>query len=153
MHAWKRFRRLAGADRRIVMAAAAALTTTWLALRLAGFRRSAALLERFAPAGTTSLRAADSNRFPQEIARLTRSTARSLPFACNCLDRSLALCWMLRRRGIPAQLRMGARKDGTQLKAHAWVESDGTALNDPEAEHEHFVPFDGAVIPLETGTP
>jgi hypothetical protein len=154
MHAWKRFRRLGSAQRRIVLAAAAALTWAWLVLRLTGFRRSSSLFARSTPLVPDPLRSTGSaSASPEEIARLTHATARSLPFACNCLDRSLALCWLLRRRGIAARLRIGARKDGAQLKAHAWVESGGVTLDDFGAEHEHFVPFDGGAASLETGTP
>ncbi len=151
MQLWTRFRRLGRPERRIVLAAAAVLPATWLALRLAGFRRSTAMLVRFAPlTNDTPAGAADATVSPEEIARLTHATARSLPFASNCLDRSLALCWLLRRRGVAAHLRIGARKDDEKLKAHAWVESRGVALNDAEAQHRHFIPFEGALAPLET---
>jgi Transglutaminase-like superfamily len=154
MQAWKRFRRLDGPQRRIVVAAAATLTTTWLALRTMGFRRSNALVMRFA-SSPPSTRADIGSSIPsaREIARLTHATARSLPFACNCLDQSLALCWLLRRRGLPARLRIGARKEGTLLQAHAWVESEGAALSDAGAEHRHFVPLEGAAGSFEPGSP
>jgi Transglutaminase-like superfamily len=150
MQAWTRFRRLRRPERRIVVAAVAALPATWLALRLAGFRRSTAMLMRLAPLPNGTPLSDDAEVSPEEIARLTHATARSLPFASNCLDRSLALCWLLRRRGIAAHLRIGARKDGEQLKAHAWVESHGVPLDDAEAQHRHFIPFEGALALLET---
>jgi hypothetical protein len=156
MQAWKRFRGLGGNQRRVVLEAALALTTSRLALRLAGFRRSSAFLARAAPlpAGPpaqVSPNIGSSALPPDEIARLTHATARYLPFSSNCLDRSLALCWLLRRRSVPARLRIGARKEGTRLEAHAWVEWNGIPLDDAGAPHRHYVPFDGAVASFEGG--
>src|SRR5271154_2241059 len=132
MQAWKRFRVLGGQQRLIVLESMLALTTSWLALRLAGFRRSSALLAGPTPhpsdppssvgsnAGSSTASATGSNTLPpDEIARLTQATARYLPFASNCLDRSLAICWLLRRRSYAARLRIGARKEGERLEAHA----------------------------------
>ncbi len=48
----------------------------------------------------------------------------------TCLRRSLTLKCMLQRRGIPADLRIGIRKNGTQIAAHAWIEHTGTVIND-----------------------
>jgi len=59
------------------------------------------------------------------------------------------LWWLLRRRGIAAELRIGARKEFDRFEAHAWVEADSAVLNDATAEHRHFVPFDGPITPLE----
>jgi len=157
MQAWKRFRGLGGPQRRIVLEAALTLTTAWLALRLVGFRRSSAILGRSTPlpndpSAKVSSNVGWSSLPPDEIARLTHATARYLPFASNCLDRSLALCRLLRRRGIAARLRIGARKEGEHLQAHAWVEVDGIPLNDVDARHMHYVPFDGTVASFEGET-
>ncbi len=61
-----------------------------------------------------------------------------LPVEATCLKRALVLCRMRRRRGQPAQLRIGVKtKDG--FSAHAWVEDGyGSVLTDPL---EHFSPF------------
>lgn len=47
-----------------------------------------------------------------------------------CLQRSLALFWWLKARGVHSHVRLGARKQGAQLDAHAWVEYRGEVLND-----------------------
>ncbi len=70
-------------------------------------------------------------------------------FNANCLQRSLALWWMLRRQGIASDLKIGARINGRQCEAHAWVECDGAVLNDDEDVAERFPPFNGAIIPAE----
>ena len=57
---------------------------------------------------------------------------RVLPFESTCLRESLIFCRIFKRRGLPAELRIGVKKSGDQLGAHAWVEDGkGTALTDP----------------------
>ena len=68
----------------------------------------------------------------------------------NCLEQSLVLCWLLRRRGIAADLRIGARKDSDRFEAHAWVELNSQVLNDATAEHRHFVPFEKPILSMES---
>ena len=55
------------------------------------------------------------------------AAARNLFFHTNCLEQSLVLWWLLRRRGIAADLRIGARKDSDRFEAHAWVEFDSAS--------------------------
>ena len=45
-----------------------------------------------------------------------------------CLQRSSVATWMLRRRGVPAQLVIGYRP--VPVDSHAWVEVDGQIVND-----------------------
>lgn len=61
------------------------------------------------------------------------AAARHLPLRANCLDRALTLWWMLRRRGLPAELRIGARKEQGRFEAHAWVELSGAIFDAAEA--------------------
>jgi hypothetical protein len=146
MGPWNRFRRLSGSERRIVVEAIAAIAATRVGLRIAGFQRWRSLLDRFsridrAGSGEFSCGIFSSSGFSSEISRLTFSTANSLFFHSSCLERSLALWWMLRRRGVDARLQLGARKDGPQFEAHAWVEVAGAVLGDSSGERERFVRF------------
>ena len=50
---------------------------------------------------------------------------RVLPWPSTCLRRSLVLAALLRRRGRPATVRFGVRRQAGLLLAHAWVECDG----------------------------
>lgn len=65
----------------------------------------------------------------------------------------MVLWWLLRRRQIAAELRIGARKLEGQFEAHAWVEYAGAMLGDLGVDHLHFSPFDGPITPLETLKP
>jgi len=46
--------------------------------------------------------------------------------------------WLLGRQGIDSHLRIGIRKENDKFEAHAWVERDGAALNEPDEHHHHF---------------
>ena len=157
METWRSFRRLSGYARGVALEAAGALIATSIALRLIGFKRWKALLARFAPPppvhaiGSGDVNTAlDSAR---EIVRLQESAARQIILHTNCLEQSLVLWWLLIRRGLVADLRFGARKDGDRFEAHAWVESRGIALNNAGEEHLHFVPFEDSAVAMETQTP
>ena len=66
----------------------------------------------------------------------------------SCLTRSLALWWLLGRQGITSRLRIGIRKENGKLEAHAWVEREGAALNEPEEPHRHYAAFDRELASL-----
>jgi hypothetical protein len=64
----------------------------------------------------------------ERTARLVDALFRQYPLHPSCLKKSLVLFGLARRRGLPAQLRIGVRKDGGALLAHAWVECAGRTL-------------------------
>jgi hypothetical protein len=68
--------------------------------------------------------------FPSAAARYLDIASRH-PFRwARCLQRSLALCLWLDARGFRPALKIGVRKEGARLKAHAWVEEGGRIIND-----------------------
>jgi hypothetical protein len=154
MERWHRFWQLSGFERGLALEAGGGLLATWVGLRLAGFRRWKNMLAWLAPSSspTTQQTAASQRQAAELIARVAATAARNFFFDTNCLEQSLVLWWLLRRRGITAELRIGARKEFERFEAHAWVEVDSTVLNDASAEHQHFVPFDGPITPLEART-
>jgi hypothetical protein len=135
--ALRRFRQLPGSERSLVLQSAFWLTATWLALRLIGFRRWSGFLERHS-IDVNAPRLAEA----RNITRLLSAAANHLFVRTNCLEQATALCYVLRRRGIPAELRFGARKGSAGLEAHAWVEHLGIPLNEDRGEHLHFLPFE-----------
>ena len=129
----RRFLELSGPDRRLLVEAWWRLLAAALRLRLAPGRAVAkALVERRESVGTSQIALAVSRAGAHHLRPMT------------CLPRSLALQRMLRARGIAAQLRIGVRKDSTDvggIAAHAWVEVNGMALGEPEAIEERFQPL------------
>ena len=149
------------------------LTVIALSLRTAGYARTSRWLAR---------RTARLPHLASPLSPAVRGTvvagvllaARVLPWRPACLERSMALCFLLRRRGDAAEVRIGVRKrddvstawtDASHavadadplakrppttppIEAHAWVEVDGEVVGDPADIHERFLPFgdaDGAL--------
>jgi hypothetical protein len=154
MGTWRRFRRLSGFERGIALEAAAGLMATWVGLRFAGFRRWKKLLGWLAPKVAPDAASSDVSleETARQIARMEEAAARNLFFGTNCLEQSLVLWWLLRIRGITAELCIGARKDVNRFEAHAWVEFRGVILNGLGEEHLHFAPFDGHATSMGTQT-
>lgn len=137
------FRRLSAAERLTFLGALVLLPALAIALRVAGLRRVQALLAR----GTQPL---DETRTPacaldsaRRIAWLVDAAARNGAHRASCLPRALATQWLLRRHAIAADLRLGVRKSGDALDAHAWVEHDGVPVGG--AGDGGFAPFEAAI--------
>ena len=81
-------------------------------------------------------------RLSQTAQKMLEAASRYGVARGNCLSRSMVLCHLLRRNGLPATLRVGGRKEGSQFAAHAWVELDGLVIDSSEGLHKDFVPFD-----------
>ena len=114
------------------------------ALRLLGYERTCNLLRIGISKHPTSRRGGDAAtdiEHAQRIARLVGIAANHGLYRATCLRQSLVLGWLLRRRRIPAELRIGVRKDGDDLQAHAWVELEGQALNDPAGVSQTYAAF------------
>ena len=61
----------------------------------------------------------------------------------NCLDRSLAAYWMLRRAGASPTLVLGAKHDEGVLAGHAWIELGNIALEPRAGEFTRVASFSG----------
>jgi Transglutaminase-like superfamily len=46
----------------------------------------------------------------------------------SCLQKTLALQWLLSRRGVPTRLWIGVQPGEATLRAHAWLEYDGQVI-------------------------
>jgi hypothetical protein len=153
MQRFRRFRRLSGFERGIVLEAVIALPIAWLAVRLLGFRICRAAFEQPARAALNSKALeAGTLDMARRIAHLEAVTAANLFFRTSCLEQSLVLCRMLRRQGMNAALRIGARKEEDRFEAHAWVEMEGNVVDGGGAEHLHFMPFEHSEYSMETQT-
>jgi len=65
-----------------------------------------------------------------ELARMLSNQASRAHFLENaCMERALATCWFLRRRGVKADFVLAVRK--RPFSGHAWAEWRGRRLDDP----------------------
>jgi hypothetical protein len=74
--------------------------------------------------------------------------AAVFPGRALCLEQSTTLWYLLRRGGIPAEFRMGAKP--YPFETHAWVEVGGQVVNDFDEHVKHFIPI---ANPLPEVTP
>jgi hypothetical protein len=138
------FRALSSVGQRTLLYAAALMPVFWLGLRLLGLPRFQARLQR----STVTRDAAMTLPDVQALGELVNIAARHTLGPRTCLTRSLLLGWLLRRRGVESQLRIGVRLTNGRLDAHAWVECDGVPVNDQPDVSTQFASF-GDLVPLE----
>jgi len=144
---WERLRRFSALERSaqsLLLRAIVLLPVVSLSLRWRGFRATQAALERFRPNAKIEQDAAAVSRRAAMAAHMVNAADRHGLVHPSCLAKSLTLWWLLRREGIASDLRIGIRKENEKFEAHAWVEHDGAALNEPEEHHRHYAAFDGA---------
>lgn len=153
MNIWRAFWRLRPSLQGFALESAVVLTLTCLGLRSLGFRRWQKLLRRLTPAAPGCVEISESllDRW-RAMARVEQAVARRLPFQSNCLDQSLALWWMLRRRGVAADMHIGGRKEAANFEAHAWVEVGVYTFPEMSGEHPPFTAFERPIEPAETQT-
>lgn len=128
------FLRLRWAERIAFARAWCFLVAAKLGIRHFGLRRT---LNALAP----EPRVAPDRSWPL-AARWLPVAVRYFPNGGHCLGRSVALVAILRRAGIPCDLRIGVRQGTADIEAHAWVEVDGHPVNDVEDIGEHYRSFE-----------
>jgi hypothetical protein len=127
-----------------------------LSLRIRGFRATQAALQSFPTPPKNENPIVESLDTDDERIRMTVrmvNAAARYGLVSTCLEKSLTLWWLLRREGIVSSVRIGARKAAGKFEAHAWVERDGVALNEPGEGHRHYATFDAAFPVQSSETP
>jgi hypothetical protein len=130
---WQSFFQLRGAERVMLLQALIALQLIRSGLRLFGLARMQKLL------GGRHSHPRNDAALPQSAARMVAAAAHIIH--ANCLQRSLTLWWLLHRRGLASDLRIGVRRQGDQLAAHAWIEYAGVVINDRADVARLYAPF------------
>ncbi len=148
-HKLRQFLALTAPERSTFLAATAMLPLFWISLRVLGLQRLQTRLQRTPLRHPATLAADDLPR----LGKLVNSAAHHALGPANCLTRSLYLWWLLRRRGIDCQLRIGVRLTGGVLDGHAWVEYAGVPVNDRADVSADFAPFDKPVSPSLFSSP
>lgn len=138
-----RFVRLSHSERMLLGEAAAVLVVSVLAIRLFRFDRFRRFLSRReAVSQRTSghLTTSELARI-ETMRRYLQALARYIRIRPSCLEFSAALWWLLRREGLPGQLRIGTFSEANRFQAHAWVELNGTVISYPREMPADIVPF------------
>jgi hypothetical protein len=134
-------RRLPWLDRWLLLQAALLMPVLSLSLRVISFRRLDSALGRLAPVSGRApvTEPATASARVLQVAHVVAMASRHTPTPNSCLHRSLALWWLLRRRGFESHLRFGARKQPSGFEAHAWVEFNGVVVFDDLVPDRDYV--------------
>ena len=148
---WRRFRKRPPEERALILRALVLLPITEIGLRVMGFQRCKETIERLPvpQRQSRSMESVSPSVMAAKITRAVRTVELHGPGTPNCLERSMLLWWLLRRAGIEGELHIGARKNGSRLEAHAWVELEGEVLNDSPEVHKHYARFDGPIAAMK----
>lgn len=138
----ERFRQFSPAERRLLARSTTALALVGLSLRLSGFRRTFERLERRTAASPIGYPGDRDLEIQQAAESVTRAAYHMPLYRPSCLPQSLVLWHLLRRRGLPAELRIGVRKADGDFTAHAWVEYGGQVINDTPDVAQRFAMVD-----------
>jgi hypothetical protein len=164
MNKWQRWLALSGEERAAFHAALVLLPLAALGLRFLGFQRVVrlALGDRRhdgLSGGEGGLQAPREQGAgsscgiarAESLARMVEAAGRYGLSPPSCLHRSLVLCFLLRRAGIRADLRIGTRRLDGGFEAHAWVELGGRVLNDEPDVRQRFAPLEPANASWSSG--
>ena len=151
MSKWRKVWRLSWPERWLLLRAVFVLPAVAALVRLGGVRRCQTILARLSPVGKKShyVEGESAEALARTVARMVRAASAHGPFHANCLQQSLTLWCLLRRRGIMGDLRIGTRKEEGRFEAHAWIEFAGVALNESRDVHARFTAFDQPLPPPE----
>ncbi len=148
MNRWSHFRALSWREQSTFLQALFLLAAAPLLLRWTRFRRGPSIVGRPRSGGGRLCEPESRITEARAIARTVAAAASHRFVRARCLEHSLALWWLLRRRGIDCDLRLGVRRAEGSCEAHAWVEARGFPLSDPGKPHRRFSAFDVALIPV-----
>jgi hypothetical protein len=113
-----------------------------LHLKARGFGRSGARARRLAARAPGTDSGASAGDLAERTAHRVAVAGAFFPGRAVCLEQSLALYVLLRRRGVPAELRLGVTP--SPFHAHAWVEVDGAPVNEDAETVAKFLPMPAA---------
>ena len=137
--AWSRLRSLSGDQWRVLLATVVLLPLVNIGLRWRGFGWTADRLARWSDGAAVTPSIPEARAAAEAVAIV----ASRRVVGARCLGRSLVLWAVLRRRGVDAEVVIGARAPETGvLPAHAWVEVLGVPVNDGADVRERFGSFE-----------
>jgi len=148
---WERLRRFSALERpaqKLFLRALVLLPLVTLSLRWRGFRATQATLQLFLSNTSPESAAGPEGKNAAMTAHMVNAADRYGLVHPSCLAKSLTLWWLLGRQEISSHVRIGIRKEKEKFEAHAWVERDGAALNEPDEHHHHYAAFDAAFSSL-----
>jgi hypothetical protein len=147
MSKWSRFTALPFSDRLKLIGYAWLLPGIHIALAGMGYRRLYIYLSEHPHTwppypGSESQAMAEA----KHTAWLVSVAARHGFYRATCLRQSLLIWWLLRRRGIDSELRIGVSNRDGQISAHAWISLGDNMFNEGSPEEMVYAAFEGVKI-------
>jgi hypothetical protein len=134
-----RWRQLPAPERLLALQLSLLLPIVDLSLRVVGFQRTWGWLARFARRNCPGLAPEEADiAAAGRLAELARAVGARSPWPASCLRQALTVWLLLRRRRLPAELKIGVQRRNAPFQAHAWVELGGVALDPTAAAHQPF---------------
>jgi hypothetical protein len=146
----RRFSALDGKARSLFVRAIFVLPLVAQSLRWRGFSVTQRSLQR--PKAATGKSLDPGNQNLELTVRMVKAAVRHSVGHPSCLEESLTLWWLLAKQGIASEVRIGVRKQAEEFEAHAWVEREGVALNEPTEKHRHYAAFESEFPQARPGT-
>ena len=137
-----RLRALAAADLWRLCLAVLGLPLNALGVRLFGLRPWMGFLARTAGRASTGRATPADLQRAKQAWRVVGMAVHHAPYRGNCLSGSLTLWWLLRRQGLPSDLRIGVSTLSGRFEAHAWIEFQGNVINDRPDVGRRFSTFE-----------
>ena len=140
--ALKQLRVLTMAEWSVLLLSMLLLPVIALALRFKGFNWTKSFLSgNFSSAVKFSASEDEQLKIALSVSRMVFVAANYGPYRANCLKKSLLIWWLLGRRGITTNLKIGVNKLDDDFNAHAWVEYRGNTLIDTDDVGKRFSAF------------
>lgn len=149
---WRKARtavNLQGEERSLLLLSYILLPLVDVSLRLRGLRGTATILAQFCPQPEPDKTVELSE--VRRVVRMVKLAVKYSPPWASCLRKSLVLWYLLRRKGIETELRIGSRRNEGKFEGHAWIEYQGMVLNDTPDVRQRFVMFKQPIDRLMLG--
>ncbi len=145
---WSKLRSLSFAEVWFLVEATGAVVGFDLALRLFSSKTCLAVFES---KGGSQQKQEGADL--QRMVWLVEVADRYAPGRSSCLRQSAALAWLLRRRGITTNLRIGVAREEGNILAHSWLES-GEGKLFGLSDNDKYAPLSSPTHPepLEAGS-
>ena len=145
MSARKKFQQLKALsfdESQVLLSSVVMLPLIAVSLKAKGYKWTQAFLADHLPDRSLSTHSEDTQlKEAQQLARIVTIASSNSAYKASCLKKSLLIWWLLARRGIKTELRIGVNNSSGDFKAHAWVEYRGEVLAEQADMGEQFSAF------------
>jgi hypothetical protein len=140
-------------DRRLLLQSFMLLPLIHCGLTVLGYLRLRSAMEKITHLGLAqnSYILVDDYSQAKAISRIVSMAANNGFYGGTCLRSSMLVWWFTRREGIHSEICFGVRMIGRQLEAHAWVECNGSVINDRVDIRDFYQPMGVAIPQIKQG--